>query len=94
MLRYACRQPYTVIDMSKQVRVSDETYARLQELADERPLGVIVERAVNEYAARVKPGHHAVPKDAVPDNADHQFRPQKGNALKCANCGQRKGAHR
>jgi hypothetical protein len=75
--------------MSRQVRVSEETYERLVKLADGRPLGMVIDRAIDEYDARRGPGAHAVPKDP-----DHQFRPQKGNALKCADCGQRKAAHR
>lgn len=66
--------------MSRQVRVSEETYARLQKIADGRPLGMIIDRALDAYNPPANPG-------------DHQFTPQPRNALKCANCGRRKAEH-
>lgn len=47
---YLESRPKIVVLPSKPVRVDGETYEKLRTLADSRPLGLIVKRAVDAYA--------------------------------------------
>lgn len=80
--------------MSRQVRVSDETYERLQALADGRPLGMVIERALDQMERRPAAGTRGEPGALrLADTVGHDFRPQKGNALRCEVCGHRRADH-
>ena len=76
------------------MRVSEETYARLQKLADGRPLGMVVERALDRLEAGTAVSIVGPVKVTNTEIGPHPFTPVKGNALRCVHCATRRKDHK